>query len=166
MSRVVGRKDIEWTKITEKLRKLEPQLRALRGKDILSVDLTDKQTVDSIITVYDELRDFKHMGATTLSKTLHLLNPSVFIMLDGDILKYYKRLNPEIRDSGKGYLEFLKTNRKEITGTLKFIEKESGKQSGTIVKALCNKYPYCYDNKMVKTLAKFIDEYNWTTVPR
>jgi hypothetical protein len=166
MSRVVGRDDIRWTDITQELRNLEPQLRTLRGIDILSVDLTDKQTVDSIITIYDKLRSFKQMGATTLSKTLHLLNPAVFIMLDGDILKYYKQLNPEIDDSGEGYLEFLRTSQKEVTETLNHIEKESGKQSGTMVKELCDKYPYCYDKTMMKTLAKFIDEYNWTVAPR
>jgi hypothetical protein len=166
MSRVVGRKDIKWTEITEALRNLESHLKTLRGKKILSVDLAEKQTIDSIIIIYDKLRSFKNMGPTTLSKTLHLLNPQIFVMLDVDIVKFYKKLNPEINDSGEGYLEFLRTSQKEIAETLSELEKESGQKSSTIIQELCDKYPYCYDKTMKKTLAKFIDEYNWTVVPR
>lgn len=166
MSRVVSRDDINWTDITLEIRNLEPLLKVLKGKDILSIDLTDKKVTDSIIKVYDNLRRHKYFGATTLSKTLHLLNPHVFVMWDGAILKYYKKTNHEIDDYGEGYLEFLKVTQKEICQTLAEIAKETGKNPNQIIKELCDKYPYCYDKTIKKTLAKFIDEYNWTTVPR
>jgi hypothetical protein len=129
MSRVAGREDINWTDITQEISNLQPLLEVLKGKDILTMDFTDKQVDDSIVKIYDNLRRHKYFGATTLSKTLHLLNPQVFVMWDGDILKSYQKNSPEIDDYGEGYLEFLKVTQKEINQILTEIANKTGEDT-------------------------------------
>jgi hypothetical protein len=86
---------------------------------------------------------------------LHLLNPEIFVMWDDAIRKDYKKKNSGIRDSSEGYLEFLKEIQRELKETLEDRQRESGKGLDEVEQETCHKYKN-------KTLARIIDEYNWT----
>lgn len=166
MSRVVNREEINWETVTTKIRESGELLQPLKGLQLLSMNYSDTKIANSIKSLYNMLGNFKHIGATTRSKMLHLLNPEVFVMWDNAIANSYHKMYNQIDYTAKGYLEFLKTNQTLISETLTNIQKETGKHPDLIVQELSDKYPYCYDKTRKKTLAKFIDEYNWAIAPR
>lgn len=154
MNRVVRRKDFNWKGLTETLRKLEPEFALLRGKRFLDSELFDDKTVcDAIKKIYGDLKLIPHVGSTTISKILHLLNPEIFVMLDGKILKgYHDDENKHVNHSANGYVEFLKdSQRKFLTMT-----DEVGKTIDMMEKELRNQHPN-------RTIANLIDIYNWKT---
>jgi hypothetical protein len=157
MNRVVGRKDLEWKKLSETLRSLRNEFRELRDKKFSTINFNENAISNAIRTIYGKLDPFPYLGSpTTLSKILHLLNPEIFVMWDNEIVKKYKRRNFRVNTTPEGYLEFLKDTQKEIKEALNDCQKESGKQLDEIEKELRTK---CNN----RTLARLVDEYNWMT---
>lgn len=139
MVRTLARKDMDWAKLGHVLRNLEPHLKILRGKSFLNVRFDDEEISKTIKEVYEELSSVKHVGATAVSKILHLMNPKIFVMWDEKICRMYN-----VKGSAKGYLEFLSKNQRLLKDM--FTEKE------------CDELRSKFGGK---TLAKLIDEFNW-----
>jgi hypothetical protein len=141
MMRVLGYKGC--SRISEKLREMEPQLDKFQKLTLSTIDLS--QMSDKVEALYDELLNAdwesdkgrtKRVGPTATSKVLHIVAPNVFIMWDRKIRDYYG-----FKDSGAEYVRFL-ANMKD------WLENLSPR-----IEELSNKYQ--------KSHTKIIDEYNW-----
>ncbi|MEM1508498.1 MAG: hypothetical protein QW291_03365 [Thermofilaceae archaeon] len=160
MGRTVDRKDLDWKQLTEQLRNSKESFQKLQGKTFLDINLEDKEIADAIIKCYSSAK-VDYIGATAISKILHLLNPELFVMWDDDIRRKYK-----VAGGAKGYLEFLKLVKREVEEAIEEEAKKSGCNKKEIVERICRELP---SNKLGreygrKTLAKLIDEYNWWVV--
>lgn len=157
MARVVGRAGLNWEYFGETLRGLEKDFSKLRGNRFVIINFDEEKVSNAIRTIYRTLSLHSHLGgATTVSKVLHLLNPEIFVMWDGDIRKHYKK-NSRIRDTAEGYLRFLKTMQTEIMEALRDRQIGTGKELDEIEEEIRQKYNG-------KTLARIIDEYNYISV--
>ena len=155
MGRVVGRAGLNWRGLGERLRSSEKDFGNLREERFQTVDFEKDEISDSITTIYGKLDPLEYLGSpTTISKTLHLLNPEIFVMWDIGIRDSYKKKNSYVLCNSGGYLEFLKETQKGIREALNDRKKETGKELDEIEKEIRNKYKNI-------TLAKIIDEYNY-----
>jgi hypothetical protein len=155
MGRVVGREGLDWRGLGERLRSREKDFDNLRKRRFQTINFEKDKISDSITTIYGKLDPLPYLGSpTTISKTLHLLNPEIFVMWDRDIRKEYKKENKLIRDNSEGYLEFLKETQKLIRDVLNDRKKDSGKELDESEKEIRDKYKGI-------TLAKIIDELNY-----
>jgi len=155
MGRVVGRDGLDWRGLGEGLRSSEKDFGNLRKERFQTVDFEVDRISDSITNIYGKLDPLPYLGSpTTISKTLHLLNPEIFVMWDKDIRKGYKKKNSRIRNNPEGYLEFLKETQKLIRNALNDCKRETGKELDEIETEIRSKHKNI-------TLAKIIDEYNY-----
>jgi hypothetical protein len=158
MGRVVGREGLDWRGLGDGLRSSEKDFGNLRKERFQTIDFEKDKISDSITNIYGKLDPLPYLGSpTTISKTLHLLNPEIFVMWDNNIRKEYKKKNSRIRDNPEGYLEFLKETQKLIRDALNDRKKETGKGLDEIEREIRNKYKNI-------TLAKIIDELNYGAV--
>jgi hypothetical protein len=119
---------------------------------------------DLITLIYIKFRgvDFK-FGSTATAKILHILVPELFVMWDNAIFNYYRGVDERVSDSGPGYVYFLILMKKLAVSV------NNNYQSAEIDHSVKSKGPASYlsmiiDCKPPKTLAKFLDEYNWVTI--
>jgi hypothetical protein len=119
---------------------------------------------DLITLIYMKFRDvnFK-FGSTATAKILHILVPELFVMWDNAIFNYYQGVDDRVSDSGPGYVCFL-ILMKQLA-----ISINNNYQSAKIDHSVKNISPASYLSTMIdcdppKTLAKFLDEYNWVTI--
>jgi hypothetical protein len=156
MGRVVGRENIDWKGLGKTLRRSEKEFSILRKERFVRLKFDSKIISDNVLKLYENLDHIPYVrGPTTVSKILHLLNPEIFVMWDKAIRDHYKMKNNSIRDSAKGYLEFLIQTQKEIIEALTERQPETGKGMEEAGKDISARYKQ-------KTLARIIDEYNWT----
>ena len=160
MGRAVDRKDLDWEQLAKQLRNSKESFQKLQGKSLLDLNLDDEEIEDAIKKAYNSAK-VKYIGATAISKILHLLNPELFVMWDDDIRKKYK-----VAGNAAGYLEFLKIVKKEIEEAIEEEATRRGCSKKEIADRICKELP---SNKLGpeysrKTLAKLIDEYNWWRV--
>jgi hypothetical protein len=155
MGRVVGRDGLDWEGLSERLRNLEIDFGNLREERFQTIDFRQEGILDSITSIYGKIDPLEYLGSpTTISKTLHVLNPEIFVMWDIKIRQRYSSRNRCIQPNADGYLEFLKETQKEIIGALNDNKMETGRELCEIEQEIRNRY----ENK---TLAKIIDEYNY-----
>ena len=153
MNRVVSREGFNWKGLTETLRKLEPEFAKLRGKRFLKPKLFDDgEIVEAIKKIYSDLKPYPYVGSTTISKILHLLNPEIFVMLDGAIVNGFHKGNKKVNHSANGYVEFLRDSQKKFFKMCNDV----GKTTDMIEKELRSKHSN-------RTIANLIDIYNWKT---
>jgi len=158
MGRAVGREGLNWRGLGERLRSSEKDFGNLRKEMFQTLDIEKDEISNSITSIYERIDPLEYLGSpTTISKTLHLFNPEIFVMWDRAIRKKYKKENRRIRDNSEGYLEFLKETQKLIRDVLNDRKKDSGKELDEIEKEIRNKYKGI-------TLAKIIDELNYGAV--
>jgi len=160
MGRTVDRKDLDWEQLSKQLRNSKEHFQKLRGKSLLDINLEDIEMADAIKEAYSSA-EVKYIGATAISKILHLLNPELFVIWDADIREKYG-----VAGSATGYLKFLKLVKREVEEAL---EKEATKSKcgkKEIVERICVELPSkkLGQEYVRKTLAKLIDEYNWWIV--
>jgi hypothetical protein len=154
MNRVVGRKGLDWGRLTKTLRDSEPEFSALRGKTLLSDFEADPQIPEAIAKIYESVDDIPYIGgATGTSKILHLINPEIFVMWDQDILDRFHQIDKKVQATARGYLRFLEKCKNELEEAMTDRVMSSGKESNEILNDLRSKYNG-------KTIAKLIDEYN------
>lgn len=161
------------------------------GKDYLSslpdllqdIDLSgDSADIGVIYELYNKLDGIDTISDTSVSKILHILRPSLFVMWDNEIRNYYVGDNRDgIKTYGpEAYIYFLRTMQK--------FTKELKKQSPEIVSKLNQSLKMLYEGNLEqiknesekkdmkewieflaekgKPLTKFLDEYNWITITR
>jgi len=117
----------------------------------LSIEKIDLQKNGSLINdMYNSLIDTKNIGIHNMSdacasKFLHILVPELFVMWDKNIKPYKSFLYGDFLESMQKFSNSIKN---------KFLEKYPSKD---IESFLQNELRY----PIKKTLAKYIDEYNW-----
>lgn len=128
---------------------------ALSGETIALVDFNKAE--GAIQRLYSSLRKVRGFGPTTTSKVIHVVNPELFVMWDNDILKRYKGLDRRITDSPAGYVQVLRT----MQDLALQVEADFQKYytSVRVEGFLSEKLRY----KPKKSLATFVDEFNWIT---
>jgi hypothetical protein len=130
-------------------------LQNLSYKSILDVDTLSNFQMNEISALYSEFDTIPRFGPTATSKVMHILNPDLFVMWDSAILLHYRKTNPQINGAGNGYLAFLLTMSYIAREVTKDFQKFCS--TATPEAFLCRKLGYT----LSKSLAKFIDEYNW-----
>lgn len=160
MGRTVDRKNLGYEKLTEQLRNAEGIFQRIRGKNLLDINLEEREMEETIRQAYDSSR-IRYIGATAVSKILHLIDPEVLVMWDGDIRGRY-----HVAESADGYLKFLKMVKQEVEEALAEEAKRSGRSKEEIVEKICSELPSRKLGQEYnrKTLAKLIDEYEWWSV--
>ena len=157
MRRTIDRDGLSWEQLTEQLRNSKEVFQKLRDKSLLDMNLNNKELADAIVEAYNSAR-VRYVGATAVSKILHLLNPELFIMWDYVIREKY-----EVTGSARGYLKFLKRVKGEIEEALTEEAAKKGCGTDEVARTICTELP---SSKLGpeysrKTLAKLLDEYNW-----
>ncbi len=155
MGRTVGRKGLDWKKLSETLRSLESDFDVLRNRRFLTIDFNERNVSIAIKNIFGRIRSIPYIGGhTSTPKIMHLLDPEIFVMWDEDIRKSYQKRNRCITDSPRGYLEFLKETHEELRQSFRVRQEETGKSLDEIETEIRSKYGN-------KTLARIIDECNW-----
>jgi hypothetical protein len=97
MAKVVGQEGLNWVGYGQKLRDLEPEFAKLRGKRILTADFNEEFVSNAVKIIYGELKRFPELGGPiVISKVLHLLNPEIFVVWDGNITAQDRNQKPFI----------------------------------------------------------------------
>lgn len=168
MARAIEREKspTDWDKLTKNIRSQKNAFQGLVGKDLLNINFDE--VAGDIECIYNKLAEVRNIGATATSKILHLLNPDVFVMWDGEIIRTYRKKYDKVRANAKGYVEFLKAVQREVKEAIEEEAKRSGKSEKQIVEEICTNLP---SKKLGpeysrKSLAKLVDEYNWMLAHR
>ena len=126
------------------------KLRKLESQTILDVDLSDDKIRALIGSCFDKVAKSnakKRNEATGASKTLHMINPDLFLMWDASIIRGYGghfKVLP--------YADFLRRMQRLANYAICQIEKECGVSRGEAIARLkCDGH----------TIAKALDEYNY-----
>lgn len=118
---------------------------------------------DAVVGCYDYLNNVKGIGPTATAKTLHILQPNLFVMWDRPIREHFAETNPETDKTGAGYLEFLKaaqTIAKDVSDSFREARPTPRRPGQTIEGYLSDQLRY------PKSLAKYVDEYLWVKITK
>ncbi len=136
-----------------------PKLRVLSNDKIETIDLRDVEKSSIIRKSYYQIRNMgHHFGPTATSKLLHVINPSLFIMWDKEILDEYHRQDRRITGTSKGYVAFLEKMKQigeDIIKDFNLIH-----PNDNLALYLSQKMGY----DPPESLAKYLDEYNWVVI--
>jgi hypothetical protein len=148
-------------------------LQVLKGLKIEDADFSQIVRLDNksikisqvIEDYYTAVRDIGfRIGSTATSKLLHVLQPKLFIMWDKDILGDYHKNYPQISDSGKGYHAYL--DKMKALGAQVSVDFQNAtlnpprRSHQSLANYLSSNIGY----NPPKTMAKYLDEYNWVTI--
>jgi hypothetical protein len=186
MARTVNQDHIKWDELANRLLGNESLLIEDPHQALLGVDLHNSGVQKSIVALYGTLdkkwfhrqviKNGPHkgqirevcsgIGPTSVSKVLHLLNPNLFVMWDDQIRG---KLHDGYDGDGKEYVRFLQDAQIELKNCLDAAGLRTDTNEGDLVGDLCRRMKL--DGKVLtlcekKTLAKLLDEYYWTIVPR
>ena len=152
--------------------KIHPFLAALSQVSVENVDLGKSVIVNSTsITVFDVVKecynglDAVHgIGPTATSKILHVLQPRLFMMWDALILDCCHKKHSGVDGSGKGYATYL-----QIMQPVSAQVAQDFAMSDLNPSTHLGETPAAYLSARLeydppKTMAKYLDEYNWVTV--
>lgn len=143
--------------IKQALIRSKDTLHNIQGTSLLNIDMLSETKRDQIIEIYSEIDDIRYFSLTAISKTMHILKPDLFVMWDNSILEHYRSENHQVAPTGHGYFTFLamiSRLAREVTDDFHRFHSGSTPES-----YLCEKLGY----QLNKSIAKFIDEYNWIT---
>jgi len=115
-----------------------------------------------IKNLYDALCSIHGCGPTVVSKILYILFPELFLMWDGPIREYLRNTEKPIsRDDGEGYVAFLRHHggqmAKGVSDDYRDTWGRKDRPEGYLSRRL-------YAEPRTKTLAKYLDEYQWTRI--
>ena len=126
------------------------ELRQLESKTILDVNLCEEATVSTIGRIFDKVAKSnakKRNEATGASKTLHMINPELFLMWDASIVKGYGG-----HFNFLPYTDFLRKMQRLANYAISQVEKKCCVSRKKAIESLkCEGH----------TLAKALDEYNY-----
>lgn len=125
-------KDFDILNFSNKVGLLEPFFNKFKEEKFLTINFNNYK--NDIFKIYNIFYDIKGIKSTGASKLMHLATPSIFVMWDGYIRKYYGYKKGDASD----YFDFLEKMRGEFKN-IKFDEKN-------------------------KTFTKAIDEFNYTKI--
>jgi len=134
--------------------RLRLHIQRLSTERLETCDFNSRQVQDEIIAAFNCLL-FGTWGAeTVVSKVLHFLNPSLFVMIDSPIMMHFSK------SGSQGYLEFLHDMQREAVEVLNDFQQLS--LSGRLEEFLSRALDY----KGIRPLTKLIDDYNWITITK
>jgi hypothetical protein len=129
---------------------------ALDGSTLESLNEEEIQCAGK---TYSEMRNTHGVGPAICAKTLHVLNPDVFMPWDNPILKELNlRTRGEISDSRQGYSAFLRRARIDASDVMSDFRLRG--IDGSANDFLSERLGY----DRGKSMAKFLDEYYWVTL--
>lgn len=141
------------------------ELLPIQNYSILDFDLDAAENRERIENVFNRFWFYgsniaKNFGPTATSKTIHIINPNLFIMWDDKIRLRYWIQNNEIIDSGRGYCFFLIEAKRIATRLVEECrERFNITNPGLWLSEKLNiNPPY--------SVIKFIDEFNWLAYKR
>lgn len=118
-------------------------------------DLDDEVFLASELA-FDTLISLQHVGPTTASKILGVLNPQFFVMWDGPIQQLYFHWE---KRNGHAYSLFMEEMRNSALSIVADADKKGVLcPADAISNEICQQPPF--------TLAKFINDYVWLTVTK
>ncbi|MGC8651460.1 MAG: hypothetical protein ACP5RX_02515 [Minisyncoccia bacterium] len=146
--------------ILENLSKLQKQ--KLESTNINS------EMADNIKEIFDSINKVKNIGPTGTAKILGLLCPNMFVQWDKEIIKHFLDTN---KIDGYAYLSFIDRMQKETKEILSQNTSIPKNLSDNLVKLYEQQYgDQSYQTIFMKTqgksLAKYLDEYNWITITK
>ena len=163
---------------------------------LLGADFEDNNTAKGIKDIYRALTKKTYIGDTIASKVLHIIKPKLFVPWDSVIKEFYNcqidQANNKKIDPDEQYLCFLKEMQEEAKSLIKqngnFLKELNSRvlelYKGNLQQAEDNKEKLCESgesmkknidnyNEMIKymettgkTMAKYLDEYNWITITK
>jgi len=185
MTRIVNQKHIDWGKLAENLRENAGSLEHLSDKELLHCNFNDLEVRDSINGLYESLdQKWSHtqvinsgknagqkrkvksgIGPTSISKTLHLLNPRLFIMWDENV-----RNDLEFKSGASEYLRFL-TYSKDLLISCLSEGIDTSRDDKEVVQDIVAYSKSRLNDEILtmykqKTVAKLIDEYYIISSPK
>jgi len=134
--------------------RLQPHIQRLSNERLETCDFNSRQIQDEISAAFNCLL-FRTWGAeTVVSKVLHFLNLSLFMMIDSPIMMRFSK------SGSQGYLDFLHDMQREAAEALNDYQQLGlpGRFEEFLSRALN------YDG--IRPLTKLIDDYNWVTITR
>ena len=136
-----------------------PHLSCLSDTPIAEFNLSAGS--DAIRGFFDELLQVKGIGPTSAAKIAHILRPQLFVPWDRDICSHFEKekLIPKGGD-GRAYVEFLHVAQGSVLDVIAdFRSSHPGQEPDNYLSRKLN----C---PIAKSMAKFIDEYNWITITK
>ena len=144
---------------------IHPELLVIQNNSILDFDFLVRENRERTERIFNSFWHYgsqiaKNFGPTATSKTLHIINPDLFMMWDDAIRLHHWILNNDIIDSGRGYTLFL-IETKEIAAQVvgEFIARYGEADLGLWLSQRLNIDP-------PHSLVKFMDEFNWLAYTR
>lgn len=144
---------------------IHPDLLAIQNYSILNFDFEVTENRERIEHIFNSFWHYgspiaKNFGPTATSKTIHIINPKLFVMWDDAIRLHYWIQNNNIIDSGRGYCFFLI----ETKSMAERVVEECGERFNVADPALWLSERLNIDPP--HSLVKFIDEFNWLAYKR
>jgi hypothetical protein len=128
----------------------------LKGASLLDCDLSNKSLLKNIKEIYQGLGSIDGLWVTGVTKIAHVLNDSLFVILDSRIAE-----NFSLRDEADDYIEWLTMAQQQAMQVASDFKAQG--LSGSPEAFLSEKLGYS-SYGCQKSLARFIDEYFWLTV--
>ena len=124
-----------------------------------SLESLDEEGIKCTGMAYSEMRKIPGVGPAICAKTLHVLNPAVFMPWDNPILNHFKRqTHCRVNDNQQGYSEF----QKHAQQAAKNIELDFRLRG---INSCANQFLSTQLHySITKSIAKYIDEYYWVTI--
>jgi len=146
-----------YTAITD----MNPFIIQIRGESLLECDLTDDGGVCGVIhKIYERLSDIWGINMTGISKIAHILNDSLFVLIDNNIREEYKKVYG-ISKSAEGYINWMRMMQAQA----KEVVADFYMQGFTGSPEIFLSHQLGYDSEgCIKSIAKFLDEYYWLTI--
>jgi len=129
---------------------------SLEGVSLFDCDLSDKGLLENIKEIYQGLGSIDGLWVTGITKIAHVLNDSLFVILDLRIAE-----NFSLRDEADDYIEWLTIAQQHALQVKSDFEAEGN--AGSPEAFLSENLGYS-SYGCQKSLARFIDEYFWLTV--
>ncbi len=134
---------------------LQPIVSSLQGISLLECDLSDKDLLKNISQIYDKLHAIHGFWVTGISKITHILNDSLFVVMDLSTASYFGLLG-EAADYIK-WLTIVQKSAQEVTDDFFSLG-----YPGSPEEFLSEKLGYV-NYGCQKSLIRFLDEYYWLT---
>jgi hypothetical protein len=148
---------------TSCLQALHPlEITTISFDSTLCIKGTKHKLREVIQNLYNKFNVINHIGPTACAKILHILQPRLFVMWDEAICDEYHNIFPQVSRSATGYCAFIE----RVKVLANHINQEF---SNLGINTIQTPADYLSDKlkiKPPKTLAKYLDEYNWVTITR
>ncbi len=139
--------------VLERIVELRPVVSPLLDVTLLDCDLSDSEITTRINTIYARIYSINGLWLTGVSKIVHLLNDSLFPILNLNISRHFGILEGDTNLIQ--WVKITQQNAKEVVADF-----NRQKREGSVEKFLSDKLGYSRYGYQ-KSLVKFLDEFFW-----